>query len=390
MRVEAVNPGGRSAQMVANLVIANKPQQAPAAQSTAHNEEQMAPPEGPRPLLPVANLEAATVGQDYSVDLPTFSGEVATSMTLRVDPSPPAGLAFADLGSGHSQISGKPKTPGSYAFEVVATNAAGLAGRMSVKVNVTPAPAPEVTAKAEAPKKSPTETPSAKDRAAAFTQSFDGGDCFLVKSLPSAAGGHTYLGVGDQLASFERFEESYRKEVGAEPQLSLRLIAPSECAALDVLRAASSDAPSEPRITLTNYRVGRNKPLSGTVAKSRRATSLPCARGQSRQSLSHRREASIRRRYSDVQCTVGPRRWLDRTDTTRPGDHVGEADRDPREFPLRRSERNYPRARRRGEKRSSDRWRGLLHVRQLNSATSGVVSMPSGNLRALASGESAN
>ena len=30
MRVEAVNPGGRSAQMVANLVIANKPQQAPA------------------------------------------------------------------------------------------------------------------------------------------------------------------------------------------------------------------------------------------------------------------------------------------------------------------------------------------------------------------------
>ena len=164
MRVEAVNPGGRSAQMVANLVIADKPQQAPAESSTARgrtHEEQTARLEGPRPLLPVANLEAATVGQDYGADLPTFSGEAATPMTLRVDPSPPAGLAFADLGSGHSQISGKPTTPGSYAFEVVATNAAGLAGRMSVKLNVTPAPAPEVTAKAEAPA-SPTETPPGK------------------------------------------------------------------------------------------------------------------------------------------------------------------------------------------------------------------------------------
>ncbi len=266
MRIQAVNPGGRSAQMVANLVIEDRPQQAPAEkQPAAHTEEQTARLEGPGPLLPVANLEAATVGEDYSVDLPTFSGEAATLMTLRVDPSPPPGLAFADFGSGHSQISGRPTTPGSYAFEVVATNAAGLAGRMSVKLNVTPAPAPEVTAKAEAPA-SPTETPLAKDRAAAFAQSFDGGDCFLVKSLPSAAGGHAYLGVGDQLAPFERFEELFRKEVGAEPQLSLRLIAPPECAALDVLRAASSDASSAPRITLSNYRVGRNKPLSGTVA----------------------------------------------------------------------------------------------------------------------------
>ncbi len=274
MRVEAVNPGGRSAQMTANLVIADKPQPAPAerpatapaAQPPAHTEEQTARLEAPRPSLPVASLEAATVGQDYSADLPAFSGgEAAAPVTLRVDPAPPAGLAFADLGSGHSQITGRPTTPGSYAFEVVATNAAELAGRMSVKLNVTPASAPEVTAKAEAPA-SPTETPLAKDRAAAFAQSFDGGDCFLVKSLPSAAGGHAYLGVGDQLAPFERFEESFRKEVGAEPQLSLRLIAPPECAALDVLRAASSDASSAPRITLSNYRVGRNKPLSGTVA----------------------------------------------------------------------------------------------------------------------------
>ncbi len=274
MRVKAVNPGGKTAQMTATLVIADKPQPppaeeqpatAPAAQPSAHSDEQIARLEAPRPSLPVASLEPATVGQDYGADLPAFSGSAgAAPMTLRADPAPPAGLVFADLGSGYGQISGKPATAGSYAFDVVATNAAGLAGRMSVKLNVAPAPA-NVTAKAETPP-APPETPPTPDRAAAFVQGFDGGDCFLVKALPSAAGGHAYLGVGDQLGPFERFEESFRKEVGAEPQLSLRLIAPPECAALDVLRAASSDASSAPRITLSNYRVGRNKPLSGTVA----------------------------------------------------------------------------------------------------------------------------
>ena len=104
------------------------------------------------------------------------------------------------------------------------------------------------------------------DRAAAFVQGFDGGDCFLIKALPSAAGGHSYLGVGDQLGPFERFEAAFRKEVGAEPQLSLRLIVPQECPALDVMRPASGDASNAPRIALSDYRVGRNKPLSGTIA----------------------------------------------------------------------------------------------------------------------------
>ncbi|MGO9417782.1 serine/threonine-protein kinase [Roseiarcus sp.] len=274
VRVEAVNANGKTAQMMATLVIADKPlpppaekqpATAPAAQPSTHNDEQTARLEAPRPSLPVASLEPATVGQDYSADLPPFSGGAsATPMTLRADPPPPAGLVFADLGSGYSQISGKPTTAGSYAFDVVASNAAGLAGRMSVKLNVSPAAA-NVTAKAETPPP-PVETPPAPDRAAEFVQSFDGGDCFLIKALPSAAGGHAYLGVGDQLGPFERFEESFRKEVGAEPQLSLRLIVPPECAALDVLRPASGDAASAPRITLSDYRVGRNKPLSGTVA----------------------------------------------------------------------------------------------------------------------------
>jgi len=237
---------------------------APAVQPPAHSE-QAAPLEAPRPSLPAASLDAATVGQDYSAALPSFSSAGGAPMTLRADPAPPSGLAFADLGSGYSQISGKPTAAGSYAFDVIATNAAGLASRTSVTLTVAPAAAAPAKAEPSPQAMAKAEPPTRDERAAAFVRSFDGGECFLVKALPGG-GGRGYLGLGDQLAPFQRFEEEFRKEVGAEPQLSLRLIAPPECAALDLLRPGADDSSSAPRVTLADYRVGRNKPLSGAVA----------------------------------------------------------------------------------------------------------------------------
>ena len=252
MRVVAVNRDGKSAEMTASLAIADKPQPAPPPPPPAKPAEQTAKLEAPRPSLPFAVLDPATVGKDFSADLPAFSsGSSASPMTLRADPPPPAGLAFADLGSGHSQISGKPTTAGSFAFDVVATTGAGLAGRMAVKLNVSPA-------KFE---------PSPEDlKAAAFVRDYDGGDCFLVKAAPGPGEARAYLGVGDQLTPFVRFEDAFSKAVGADPKLSLRVIVPPECAALDLLRLGDVDASGAPRVTLADSRVARNKPLTGTVA----------------------------------------------------------------------------------------------------------------------------
>ena len=254
MRVVAVNRDGKSAEMTASLTVADKPQPAPAPAPPAKPAE-TAKLEAPRPSTQLAVLDPATVGTGYSANLPAFSsGPGAAPMTLRAEPPPPAGLAFADLGSGQSQISGKPATAGSFAFNVVATTAAGLAGRMAVKLDVSPA-------KFE---------PSPADlKAAAFIRDYDGGDCFLVKPLPGAVGqDRAYLSVGDQLAPFVRFEDAFRKAVGADPKLSLRpiMIMPPECAALDLIRLGDVSASSAPRVTLADYRVGRNRPLMGTVA----------------------------------------------------------------------------------------------------------------------------
>ena len=259
MRVVAVDRDGKSAEMTASLDIADKakPAPPPPPPAPAKPAAQTAKLEAPRPLLPLAVLDPATVGTSYSAELPAFSSGVgAWPMTLRADPPPPAGLAFADLGSGHSQISGKPTTAGSFAFDVVATTGAGLAGRMAVKLNVAPAP------------------PSPEDlKAAAFIRGYDGGDCFLVKPLPGGGGqDRAYLSVGDELAPFVRFEDAFRKAVGVDPKMAQRppiVIVPPECAALDLIRLGDADASSAPRVTLADYRVGRNRPLAGTVANLR-------------------------------------------------------------------------------------------------------------------------
>jgi len=135
-------------------------------------------------------------------------------------------------------------------------------------VPANPEPPPQHEARLEPPSPSVAPAPAEKpsDPASLFAQRYQGGDCFLVKPLPGAGGAPAFLGVGDQLGPFQRFEEAFKKELGADPQLSVRLITPSECPALDLLRPGAGEAAQAPRIELSDYRVGRNKPLAGTVA----------------------------------------------------------------------------------------------------------------------------
>ena len=68
--------------------------------------------------------------------------------------------------------------------------------------------------------------------------------------MAGASDPNAYLAVGRELAPFQRFNTAYTSEVGAEPQLSLRLITPSECPAIDLIRLGTAAGASAPRIEL--------------------------------------------------------------------------------------------------------------------------------------------
>jgi hypothetical protein len=270
VQIVATNHHDMTAMMVATIVIGEKP--APAAPIGTDNKPSGTSEPGPSPNTVVASLERprpsnrlalldrATVGENYGVDLPAFSaGANAGAITVRAASDPPAGLSLIDLGSGLARLSGKPARAGSYSFEVLATNTAGVGSPMTVRLEVAPAPPP--------PTENMAKLEHQDERADAFLRKFDGGDCFLVKPL-AGAGVYEYFAMGADLAAFQRFEKAFQQEVRHDPHLSLRLITSPECPVVEIMLPAADEA-AAPRIELADPHVGTGKPLAGTIANLR-------------------------------------------------------------------------------------------------------------------------
>ena len=117
-----------------------------------------APPHAPQASL---TLDAASVGKEYSIDLPAFTNSVkGEGLLLRVDPAPPEGLVFSDLGLGHGRISGAPSKPGQYSFDIIGANKMGDFIRMPTTLTVTPS-TPSKPIPTQTPTKPPTSPPHA-------------------------------------------------------------------------------------------------------------------------------------------------------------------------------------------------------------------------------------
>ena len=218
-----------------------------------------APPTAPQPRIV---LDGAQAGHDYSADLPPFrAGEGGSGFALHPEPNPPDGLTFVDLGGGFSQISGKPTRPGELTFDVVAVDLAGQSARMNVRIAVAAAPLPTPTFTA-APTPSPT-TGSARNDPLAFLTSYAADPCFVARPTGGSNDAHALVGVGADRSAFQRFDAAFRRDVGFEPKVTAKLIAPAQCPALELVKLGAG--PAAAHIELVNDVVGSGRPLAGTV-----------------------------------------------------------------------------------------------------------------------------
>jgi serine/threonine-protein kinase len=124
---------------------------------------------------------------------------------------------------------------------------------------VEPTKPPQIEASLPPPPLSPAE------KARRFVATFNGGDCFFIKRLGESGGKETYLGFGRDQSPFERFDTDYKTKVGTEADIRLGLIAPQQCAALDLIRLGEAEPAAGPRLELGNDDVGPGKPLTGKV-----------------------------------------------------------------------------------------------------------------------------
>ncbi len=192
----------------------------------------------------------ATVGKNFVADLPPFSDSGdPKGLVLRADPGLPEGLVFSDLGSGLAEISGSPGKAGRYSFDIVAKDASGAtAARMAAKLVVLEGPTQQ--ASTQAPPLTSGElasnTPAAK--AAGFLRDFDGGPCFMARSLGVTSGSPVILGVGADKSTFERFYAGFNRDVGVEPTMTVQpLIARSQCPAVELIGGGQWSARGQTR-----------------------------------------------------------------------------------------------------------------------------------------------
>ncbi len=271
------------------------------------------PPRAPRPVV---ELPAGTVGEAYHAEVSAFADPGGKGLRLAAN-GLPEGMTFSDIGEGRGEIKGTPTHAGSAALQVVATNHNGKTAQVSARIEVEnktekpsvgskttdstppapradqPIPAagtpqspqislappeptqlPPVVEKSKPPAPPPAPLAqeselkppvSSKETAKAFLAAFDGGDCFLVKPSAGLANPHSYQAFARALEPLNRFYSNYKTQVGAEADLRAALITAEECPALDLIRLGTADAAADPGIELTNYSVGRGKPLAGAV-----------------------------------------------------------------------------------------------------------------------------
>ena len=255
-----------------------EPAPAPAPPPQSHhvpNSNDLADAAPPRAQQSLVELAPAAVGTPYRADLPIFTDPGGKGLRLAAE-SLPEGMTFTDLSDGRGAIEGTPTQAGPTRICVVATDHNGRTADMTATIVVTdrtpplssgkpvspaqpeqgaPPPASVAPHPAAVPRTQPEQAAPAPqkearlegpaDRARLFVASYNGGDCFLIKPLPGG-GAPAYLGVGDKLGPFQRFEEAFKREIGVDPQLSLRQITTFECPAIELLRP-SIDAASESR-----------------------------------------------------------------------------------------------------------------------------------------------
>ncbi len=288
IEVVATNHNGMTAQMTARIDISGRAQTvSPTAPPTASSPsvppaQTEEPPHASVPHAPQAEPAPPSPPLAALPHLPPLAPAPAPAIA---PPTPAAQPEIAPQSppTPAPQVATAPQARASVASRACATSRDAPA----VAPQAPPPPAPQVaTAPAVSPQAppppaaAPTSPPpnqqlsaleptpalSPIDKAKAFVSGFDGGDCFLVKPLSGSSDPNAYLAIGRELQPFERFNAAYTSKVGAEPQLSVRLITPSECPAIDLMRLGSAAGASAPHIELENYSVARGAPLKGTIA----------------------------------------------------------------------------------------------------------------------------
>lgn len=97
-----------------------------------------------------------------------------------------------------------------------------------------------------------------------YVQAYDGGDCFFLNPIDVTERRADIEGFGADVAPFEAFDAAFKRTLGFEANIAVRLLAPAQCPLPAFLRQVDR-GDSSLRLSLASVNVRSGQTVSGSV-----------------------------------------------------------------------------------------------------------------------------
>ena len=128
-----------------------------------------------------------------------------------------------------------------------------------------PTPVPVQPPIASTPTPGPGDAPARTDRVRRYVEQYNGGDCFFVLPVATSANAAVIEGFGASTAPFAALDKAFKRDLGFEASIGVRLVTQAQCPAIKFLSQIGSNQARAPRINLNSVEVKNGETLTGTV-----------------------------------------------------------------------------------------------------------------------------
>ena len=115
------------------------------------------------------------------------------------------------------------------------------------------------------PKPAPAPPVDEAAQRVAWVRDFSGGDCFYATVTSATDTAVAIEGIGTTVPAFQQMMGDFQAKFHIEPDISVRLIEPSQCEVTNFLRFLGAGAADQPQLVLDQTSVPNGSPISGTL-----------------------------------------------------------------------------------------------------------------------------
>jgi serine/threonine-protein kinase len=103
------------------------------------------------------------------------------------------------------------------------------------------------------------------DRVRRYVEQYNGGDCFFIVPVATSSSAAVIEGFGASTAPFDSLDKAFKRDVGFEASIGVRLVTQAQCPAIKFLSQFGGNQARAPRINLDSVEVKNGETLNGTI-----------------------------------------------------------------------------------------------------------------------------